>query len=144
MVTTDFIARVVTDTTTRAHCSGSGWWMGGMWIWWVVASAAVIVGLVWLFRVGLVREPRSDQVALAILERRFAEDEMSSDDYRERKAVLTGVPIGHSQAPVDRRPHGRQVRGPIGSSREESFGSVVGGRTGSENDGCEVRGEGRR
>ena len=89
-MTTDVLGYVGTDANTAAHCSGSGWWMGGMAIWWVIASAIVILGLVGLFRLGFHRRPRSDENALAILERRFAQHEISLDDYSERKAVLTG------------------------------------------------------
>lgn len=70
----DAFSQVVADTTTRAHCSGSGWWMGGMAIWWVIASAAVLFTLFWLFREGLGR-PRSGQNALAIAAPAFADDE---------------------------------------------------------------------
>lgn len=75
-MTAEVFGQVVTDTTTRAHCSGSGWWMGGMAIWWVIASSVVIFGLVWLFQKGFERRPRSDQNTPAIPERRFAEDEI--------------------------------------------------------------------
>ena len=79
-MTADVFGYVVTDATTGAQCSGSGWWMGGMAIWWVIASAVVILGLVGLSRLGFDRRPRSDENALAILERRFAQDEISLDD----------------------------------------------------------------
>ena len=100
MMTTGVFGQRVTDATTRTHCSGSGWQMGGMGIWWVIGLAAVILGLIWLFRVGFARRPRSDQDALAILERRFAEDEISFDDYRGRRAFLTGAQKQASHATV--------------------------------------------
>jgi putative membrane protein len=72
------------------HMDG-GWWvvMGlGMVLFW----ALVIVGAIWLVRElagrggRLGREPD----AMEVLDRRLAEGTISPDDYRERRAILTG------------------------------------------------------
>jgi putative membrane protein len=78
---------------------GGGWWvvmMIGMVVFW----AAVIVGIAWLVRGGPSesRGRASGETPLEVLDRRFAEGAMSSDDYRERKDVLTGV-AGSSGGP---------------------------------------------
>ena len=74
------------------HMDG-GWWVVmaiGMVLFW----ALVIVGLVWLVREltgrggsGL-RLLRQDP--LELLDRRLAEGSISSDDYRERREILSG------------------------------------------------------
>jgi putative membrane protein len=69
---------------------GSGWWvvmMVGMLIFW----GLVIVGAVWLVREFMHgRETSGPDTPLALLDRRFAAGEISAEEYRERKAVLTG------------------------------------------------------
>ena len=70
---------------------GGGWWVV-MMIAMVIFWAAVIVGIAWLVRGGS-WEPRGragGETPLEVLDRRFAEGGMSSDDYRERREVLTG------------------------------------------------------
>jgi putative membrane protein len=81
------------------HMSG-GWWivmMVGMILFW----ALVVVALVWLIRSGPelfgARSDEREQArpdALEILERRLAEGEISVEEYKERRAVLTGPPSG--------------------------------------------------
>jgi putative membrane protein len=67
--------------------------------WWVVMLVGMIVfwGLIVLGAVGLVRElmhgrRTGAEGPVALLDRRFAAGEISADEYRERKAVLTGEP----------------------------------------------------
>jgi putative membrane protein len=69
---------------------GSGWWvvmLVGMLIFW----GLVIAGGVWLVRELMHgRATSGPDTPLALLDRRFATGELSADEYRERKAVLTG------------------------------------------------------
>lgn len=73
-----------------------GWWivMGlGMVIFW----GLVIVGIVWLVRelAGPRRhgsETGRDGDPLAILDRRLAEGTITTEEYRERRAILSGAP----------------------------------------------------
>ena len=75
--------------------------MIGMVIFW----AAVIVGIAWLVRGGPSesRGRASGETPLEVLDRRFAEGAMSSDDYRERKDVLTGGAGSSGEADVRTR-----------------------------------------
>ncbi len=62
--------------------------MIGMALFW----GAIILGLVWLIRDGAARRRAdSEETALAILDRRFAEGALSLDDYHQRKSVLAGA-----------------------------------------------------
>jgi putative membrane protein len=69
---------------------GSGWWvvmLVGMLIFW----GLVILGAVWLVRELVHGRARSgSETPLGLLDRRFAAGEISAEEYRERKAVLTG------------------------------------------------------
>jgi putative membrane protein len=70
------------------HDGGGGWWivmMFGMVLFW----AAVILGIVWLARGGFDgwRGGRRE-TPTEILDRRFAEGEISAEDYRERRQVI--------------------------------------------------------
>lgn len=67
-----------------------GWWMGGMMIWMAIFWGAVVFGIVWLVRTNVERRPRTQDGAMEILDRRLAEGSISSDEYREMKATLTG------------------------------------------------------
>lgn len=69
-----------------------GWWLV-MMIGMVVFWALVVLGIVWLVRemsghrgLGGHRQPDP----LELLDRRLAEGTVSPDDYRERRAILTG------------------------------------------------------
>lgn len=73
-------------------------WDGGWWIVMVIVMVLfwglVILGIVWLVRElsGARGQAKSETDALAILDRRFAEGAISTEEYRERRAVLTGSP----------------------------------------------------
>ncbi|MEX1208455.1 MAG: SHOCT domain-containing protein [Acidimicrobiia bacterium] len=69
---------------------GDGWWAGGMMAWMAIFWGAVVLGIAWLFRRGPGHLPSSEEEALRILDRRFAEGAITRDEYRERKSVLTG------------------------------------------------------
>jgi putative membrane protein len=71
---------------------GGGWWIPmivGMILFW----GLVIVGIVWLVRGGL--GPRDDSRRMSpsdLLERRLAEGDLTVEEYRERRASLSGRP----------------------------------------------------
>jgi putative membrane protein len=84
------------NATPLAH-DGPGWWIVFAPLGWFL----VIAGLIVLFRFVFFRRgwwgprwaggprPESRLSASEILERRFAEGELSADEYRERRSVLT-------------------------------------------------------
>jgi putative membrane protein len=83
-----------------ADWDGPGWWIVFVPLgWFLVIVALVLLFRVFLFRGGLWGPgwgggpggPRSEgrMSAADVLERRFAEGELSADEYRERRAVLT-------------------------------------------------------
>ena len=84
-------AILIADTWVHG---GWGWgWMALMMVVMVLFWAAVIVGLVWLIRSagrGSWSRERSvrEETPVEILERRFAEGEISEEDYRARREVL--------------------------------------------------------
>jgi putative membrane protein len=76
-------------------------WDGG---WWIVMAIGmvlfwglVILGIVWLVRELSGTRARSETDAVAILERRLAEGTISPEEYRERRAILTGSPPDSSR-----------------------------------------------
>lgn len=68
-----------------------GWMWGMHWIWWIV-WILVIVGVVWAISRSQQDSPspRSPQreTPLEALQRRYAEGEISTDEYEERKRRL--------------------------------------------------------
>ncbi len=71
------------------HHDGPGWWIVFVPLFWI----AVVAGVIVLFRSRgwgprPVTEPR--ETALDVLERRYAEGAIDEDEYRRRRAVLTG------------------------------------------------------
>ena len=70
------------------HDGGGGWWLGMMLVM-VLFWAAVILGIVWLVRGGFdgSRGGRRE-TPTEILDRRFAEGEISAEEYRERRQVI--------------------------------------------------------
>jgi putative membrane protein len=86
-------AFLVADTWMHG---GLGWgWMALMMVVMVLFWGAVIVGIVWLIR-GAASGPWlrersvSKETPAEILDRRFAEGEISEEDYRARREVLAG------------------------------------------------------
>lgn len=72
---------------------GTGWWIV-MMVGMIVVWGLIIAGVVWVVR-ELMHSRTMDAAAetpAALLDRRFAAGEMSVEEYRERKAVLTGEP----------------------------------------------------
>lgn len=88
MTTTALINLPLADSW---NMHGDGWMavpMIGMALFW----GAIILGIVWLIREGVERRQQpTEETALAILDRRFAEGALSLDDYDERRTVLTGA-----------------------------------------------------
>lgn len=75
---------------TNGHMGG-GWWVV-MMIWMVLFWGAVIFGVVWLARGGTpsgASRGEHRESPLEILDRRFAEGDMSADEYRDRREVIT-------------------------------------------------------
>jgi putative membrane protein len=73
---------------TNGHM-GTGWWLV-MVMWMVLFWGAVIVGVVWLARRGSSGWSRAEhrETPLEILDRRFAEGDMSADEYHDRREVI--------------------------------------------------------
>jgi putative membrane protein len=74
------------------HHDGPGWWIVFPLFW-----ILVVIGIVFLLRArGPWGPPRfagpARETALEVLERRYAQGEIGVDEYRERRAVLTGHP----------------------------------------------------
>ena len=73
---------------------GAGWWIV-MMVLMVLFWGAIIAAVVWLIR-GVTRsgstsgERLSRESPVEILERRFAEGEITAEDYRARREVLLG------------------------------------------------------
>lgn len=73
---------------------GAGWWIV-MVVVMMLFWGAVVLGVIWLVRGTTRGEPRP----LEILERRFAEGEISEEEYRARRAVLAGGRTGREPGP---------------------------------------------
>jgi putative membrane protein len=75
---------------------GWGWgWMFLMMVMMLLFWGAIIAAVVWLIRSAAVGRsapevPVSRETPLQILDRRFAEGELSEEDYRARREVLAG------------------------------------------------------
>jgi putative membrane protein len=87
------VATVVADTWMHGDW---GWgWMIVMMVMMLLFWGAIIAGIVWLIR-GAARGrsvpdgPVSKETPLEILDRRFAEGDISEEDYRARRQVLGG------------------------------------------------------
>lgn len=71
------------------HMDG-GWWFGGMMLWMVLFWGLVVFVIAWMVRGGPSRSASDDrEAAIRVLDRRFAQGEMTLDEYRERKGALT-------------------------------------------------------
>jgi putative membrane protein len=88
------LAHTIPLADTWMH-GGSGWgWMSLMMVVMVLFWGAVIFGIVWLIRgasqngsaVG--QQPTRKESPLEILDRRFAEGEITEEDYRARRGLL--------------------------------------------------------
>lgn len=94
--------------TWGMHGGDFGWgWMVLMVVIMVLFWAAVILGIVWLVRGGATGDwslpVRRSETAADILERRFAEGDLTVDEYRARREVLAnGTPASTEQFGVMR------------------------------------------
>jgi putative membrane protein len=70
------------------HDGNWGWWWIPMMLGMVFFWGAIIVGIVWLARGGFERRGAGRETPTEILDRRFAEGEISAEDYRERRHVV--------------------------------------------------------
>ena len=74
---------------------GDGWWVG-MWIAMAVFWIAVIALAAWAIRGGsLHTRPHPRESPLEALDHSLAEGRISPQDYRERRALLTGEQAPH-------------------------------------------------
>jgi putative membrane protein len=89
------------------HGSGSGWWIVG-----AALMMLVMGGMMWMMMRGMgngsspassapPETPASKQSPVEILERRFAEGEISADDYRARREMLVGRTVESGGAHED-------------------------------------------
>ena len=72
---------------------GSGWWIV-MVLAMVVFWAVIVAGVVWVVRELMQNRAAHDipETPALLLARRFASGEISADEYRDRKAVLSDDP----------------------------------------------------
>ena len=93
MNATNLLGVLLADNEISGHMDMDGGWWIAMMIGMVLFWALVIVGVVWLIReFAGSRSARGDQEsdALAVLDRRFAEGAITTEDYRERRNILNG------------------------------------------------------
>ena len=71
------------------HDGGVGWWWIPMMLGMVLFWGAIILGIIWLARGGFDgRRRERRETPSEILDRRFAEGEISAEDYHERREVV--------------------------------------------------------
>jgi putative membrane protein len=97
----------LTSALPLADSDGPGWWIVFVPLGWILVIATLFVFLrLFVFRrrrwgAGWGCGPGGSRYggptsAAEVLERRFAEGELSADEYRERRAVLENPPISGS------------------------------------------------
>jgi putative membrane protein len=78
---------IVTEFATLLTAFAGGWWLLPGPLFWLL----LIVGIVLLVRASRDRSPWTSggrEAGIDVLERRFAEGQLSPEEYRERRAVL--------------------------------------------------------
>jgi putative membrane protein len=78
---------IMTELSTSLMAFGGGWWILSGPLFWLL----LIVGIVLLVRGRSGRSPWTGgggETGIDVLERRFAEGELSLEQYRERRSVL--------------------------------------------------------
>lgn len=86
-------------TVPLADFDGHMDWDGGWWILMALGMVLfwglVIAGIVWLVReVGSHRDSATHPDPLAVLDHRLADGSITPEEYRERRAILTGKDPG--------------------------------------------------
>lgn len=83
------------SSATALPVAAYGHWGGGAWPWFILVvlfCAAIITAAVWLIRGAVLRPgsgpPGVSLSAIEILDRRFAEGEISAEEYRARRETL--------------------------------------------------------
>ena len=89
---TIYAAALIVADHGHTHGFDFQWWMPAMMAGMLLFWGLVIVGIVWLVRGGLRLREDKKTSAIEVLERRFAEGDLTVEEYRERRAVLTGRP----------------------------------------------------
>ena len=91
------------------------WGMHGSGGWWILGGAVMMLGMgamMWMMMRGMgggssqrssapSEPPDTTQSALEILERRFAQGEISVEEYRERREILAGADAEANGAATD-------------------------------------------
>jgi putative membrane protein len=80
---------ILTGLSTSLMAFAGGWWFLPGPLFWLL----LIVGIVFLARARSGRPPwigGDRETGIDVLERRFAEGELSLEEYRERRSVLEG------------------------------------------------------
>jgi putative membrane protein len=80
----------LTEPATSLMAFAGGWWILPGPLFWLLL---LIVGIVFLVRTRSGPAPSTGgarETAIDVLERRFAEGELSPEEYRERRSVLEG------------------------------------------------------
>jgi putative membrane protein len=78
---------ILTELSTAPLAFAGGWWILPGPLFWVL----LIVGIAWLLRSRSAGSPSTDdgpETGIDVLERRFAEGELTLEEYRERRSVL--------------------------------------------------------
>ena len=85
----NLVLAIPLDDNWGMHGDISGWWMIVMMPLMLLFWAAVILGIAWLVRGGFDggRGERKES-AREILDRRFAEGDLSAEEYREHQEVI--------------------------------------------------------
>jgi putative membrane protein len=65
-----------------------GFHMGGMWFWWILAVAIILAAIWFGLRRGRMSGPRGDRTPEELLKRRYAQGEITREQYRERLEEL--------------------------------------------------------
>ena len=69
------------------------WWFLGMHVfWWIFWAALLIWAYRWVISALKRQDSPKQETPLELLQRRYAAGEMSTQEFEERKARLTGAP----------------------------------------------------
>lgn len=71
---------------------GSWWFLGMHVFWWIFWAALLIWAYRWVISVLKRQDSPKRETSLELLQRRYAAGEMSTQEFEERKARLSGAP----------------------------------------------------